>query len=77
MKLSIFALFFSCLLTTTHATSVKYLQTITVTFPGELPSVLVNKKRIKCHCGKTPVEINVLNGIVSAHCEKHREQLSI
>ena len=71
MKLLVFAVFFSCLFNT-YISPIKYQQTITVTFPGELPMILVDNKRLLCHCGKTPVEINVLNGIVSAHCEKHR-----
>ena len=72
MKLLTLALFFSCLCALTHTTSMKYLQTITVTFPGELPMVIVDGKRVKCKCGKQPVEINVLNGIVHATCEEHR-----
>lgn len=72
MKLLTLALFFSCLFAHTYTTSVKYLQTITVSFPGELPMVIVDNQRVKCHCGKAPVEINVLNGIVHATCEKHR-----
>lgn len=71
MKLSILALFFSCLFTHAHITSMKPRQKITVTFPGELPMVLVDNQRVKCHCGKAPVEINVLNGIVFAHCADH------
>lgn len=77
MKLTALALFFSCLFATTHFTSMKcrdtkYLQTITVTFPGELPMVLVEGQRVKCHCGKQPVQIHVLNGIVFASCEEHK-----
>lgn len=72
MKLLKLALFFSCLFAHIHTTSMRYLQTITVTFPGELPMVLVDGQRVKCHCGKAPVEINVLNGIVHANCEDHR-----
>ena len=55
----------------------KYLQTITVTFPGELPTVLVEGQRVKCHCGKQPVEINVLNGIVHATCADHKVKLNV
>jgi hypothetical protein len=72
MKLLTLALFFSCLFTPTHSTSMRYLQTITVTFPGELPIVLVDNQRIKCHCGKQPVQVHVLNGIVFANCADHR-----
>ena len=39
-------------------------------------SVIVDNKPVKCHCGKAPVEINVLNGIVHANCEDHRVPLS-
>lgn len=72
MKLSILAVFFSCLFTVALPGSMRYLQTITVTFPGELPMVLMENQRVMCHCGKAPVEINVLNGIVSATCYEHK-----
>lgn len=77
MKLLKLALFFSCLFGITLPTSMKYLQTITVTFPGELPTVLVEGQRVKCHCGKQPVEINVLNGIVHATCADHKVKLNV
>jgi len=72
MKPLTLALFFSCLFAPTHITSMNRLQTITVIFPDELPITKVNGKLIKCHCGKAPVEINVLNGIVHATCADHR-----
>jgi hypothetical protein len=71
MKLLTLSLFFSCLFATILPTSMNNLQMITVSFPGELPTTKVNGKPIRCHCGKAPVEINVLNGIVSAYCEEH------
>lgn len=71
MKSIILAVFFSCLFSS-YISPIKYLQTITVTFPGELPMVLVDHKPIKCHCGKKPVQIHILNGMLSANCEKHK-----
>ena len=70
MKLLSLALFFF-MFVTTHVTSMISLQMITVSFPGELPTTMINGKPIRCHCGKAPVEINVLNGIVFAYCEEH------
>lgn len=70
-KLLFLAVFFSCLFSS-HLSSMRYLQTITVKFPGELPMVLVDHKPVKCHCGKKPVQIDVLNGMVTACCEDHK-----
>ena len=59
MKLATLALFFSFIFSshflTVKSREPKYLQTITVTFPGELPFVLFDGQRVKCHCGKQPV----------------------
>ena len=62
---------FSCLFISSLS-AMKYLQTITVSFPGELPMVIVDHQPVKCHCGKKPVQIHVLNGIVRPYCEDHR-----
>lgn len=70
MKSVMLAVFFSCLFGS-YISPMKYLQTITVKFPGELPVVLVDKQPVKCHCGKKPVQIDVLNGIVHANCREH------
>lgn len=72
MKLATLALFFSCLLNAHLLYPVRNLHTVTVTFSDELPMVLVDKKQVMCHCGKKPVQIHVLNGIVFANCESHR-----
>ena len=71
MKLLTLVLFFSCLFAHIHTTSMRYLQTITVTFPGELPMVLVDGQHVKCHCGKIAVKINIFNGNVFAYCADH------
>ncbi len=76
MKLIMFALFFSCLFSS-HISSMKHLHTVTVKFPNELPMVLVDHKPIKCHCGKKPVQIDVLNGMVTAHCADHIYKITL
>lgn len=76
VKSIMLAVFFSCLFSS-YISPIKYLQTITVTFPNELPMVLVDHKPIKCHCGKKPVQIDVLNGIVHASCADHMVKLEI